>query len=728
MEVARVAHFVQKSVTNFLISIGLESAPATVKHVEQAAQTILQPAPVQEIIYKNPVEASGFFRVTGPTEVTFYATTTWTTKIGPGWTALNITGMVGQIQTTGSSNISGNVSVSSLVSEPYNWSFTVHSDTDQIINGIVYANSVVLYPPNVVPVVNNSVNVYNIVGYYTILENIVTFFFIGPVPTGFKEGWIVDNIVGLEGIFTVKTFGKNLYAGTDTGGRPIFKSAAILSQIGFKKISSPPIYLTARAYSPTITSTLTTVGQFKSVEPVQGMVDINPNIMTGLFPNMRDLNRGLDFSREPVDFTEIKNQGLSSASIFSLFAKGPQDDFLTTDNPKFSKWNPEFKQHTNSIMFHRVTHFPGPSTTYEGNVVTVVLYPNQLSDLLSNMYLRIQLPSVKFPQNVGRAIIKQVDFIINETVIESLYDDWYVIRDQMLLDADEQYSMNSAMAGIGGEITIPLEFFFCRRHSVNNTGKERLRRPYFPTCAIKNQLIYLRFTFNPYTWWTDSPDPVDFTNPVIVTEEILLEREERMYYKNKPLRYIVNSIKKDSVLTFSDVQPSINLTASFPVQSLFWFFRNQNYENVNNQNYYNYRYTYGYTTQYIHASVPMTFPSGVSNFIDVITKAKLTLNNMDVTSSLPGGLYFGVKQPMDHFLSVPSKNIYSYSFGLTPKEYNQGGYLNFSQLNSQTTTLTLTFNPTYSTQVQAGYNLYVFYYGYNFLQFQGGFAGLVFGS
>jgi hypothetical protein len=65
---------------------------------------------------------------------------------------------------------------------------------------------------------------------------------------------------------------------------------------------------------------------------------------------------------------------------------------------------------------------------------------------------------------------------------------------------------------------------------------------------------------------------------------------------------------------------------------------------------------------------------------------------------------------------------------LTPKEYNQGGYLNFSKLNSQTTTLTLQFNPTYLAQVKQGYNLYVFYYGYNFLQFQGGFAGLPFSS
>ena len=79
---------------------------------------------------------------------------------------------------------------------------------------------------------------------------------------------------------------------------------------------------------------------------------------------------------------------------------------------------------------------------------------------------------------------------------------------------------------------------------------------------------------------------------------------------------------------------------------------------------------------------------------------------------------------MEHGLAIPSKNIYTYSFGLTPKEYNQGGYLNFAMLNSQTTTLSLTFGPSYATEVSQGYNLYMFYYGYTLLQFQGGFASL----
>jgi hypothetical protein len=191
---------------------------------------------------------------------------------------------------------------------------------------------------------------------------------------------------------------------------------------------------------------------------------------------------------------------------------------------------------------------------------------------------------------------------------------------------------------------------------------------------------------------------------------------------NTPLKYLVPKVQKESTLAFSGNNPQLALTANFPVQTLAWFFRNKNYEDVSDGRYSDSRYSYGYTTQYIATGLQLQFPSGNSNFVDVISTAKITLNNVDILSTFQGSLYYSFKQPLEHGLSIPSKNIYTYSFGLTPKEYNQGGYLNFSKLNSQTTNLSLTFKPEYTAQITQGYNLYLFYYGYNLLQFQGGFA------
>ena len=730
MEVIRVAHFVQNSVEDFLELIGImprPETPAAPKPPPQTSTSASTSASATTPVNLKPIDVTGFYKPTGPQEATFYATTPAPATLpGAYWAVLNMTGVIGQIQTLSSDGTPGTANVSSLVSEPYNWSFKFQSDTKQYIE-YTEVSAAVLYPPNTIKFSVDPVS-YSIAGYYTVKEKLIEYFFLGNAPT-IQPGWIVTGLTPLTGTFTVKSFGKNIYGGKTSQGFPIFRTGAVLTSNDPIPNNSTFTYVTAKFTSPTYAEKFKP-SFFTTTSNNFPVVNINPHIVLGKYTKFRDLNKDVSFPPEPTEFTEIKERGFSSGAILALFAKGPQDEFLVSKNPKASQWNPIFKQHTNAVMFNRVIPLPGPSPTYQGTVSTVILYPNQLGDLFSNMYLKVTVPSgIPLAPNIGRSIIKQVDFLVNETIIETLYDDWYIIRDQMLLNADEQYAMNTAMAGINNEIIIPLEFFFCRRHSNNNSGRERLRKPYFPICAMHNQLIYIRFTFQPYQWWTsDTSGTADISKPVIITEEILLEKKERLYYKSTPLRYIVNSIKKDATLTFTSNQPIINLTAAFPVQTLMWFFRNKNYERVTDGLYYDSRYNYGYTTQYIHSAVPMQFPSGNTNFIDVITSAKITLSNTDVTSVLPGGLYFGFQQPFQHFLSVPSKNIYSYSFGLTPKEYNQGGYLNFSKLNSQTTTMTLTFNPTYTAQVTQGYNLYVFYYGYNFLQFQGGFAGLPFGS
>jgi hypothetical protein len=362
--------------------------------------------------------------------------------------------------------------------------------------------------------------------------------------------------------------------------------------------------------------------------------------------------------------------------------------------------------------------------------------PAEIGDLMSNMYLQCSLPALtgryKYTQNIGRALIDQIDFMVNETVIETLYDDWYQMRDQLFLDADEQRSMAGVInGGITGEtqdpgkLIIPLELFFCRRHS-NGKGKhERLRRPYFPVCAVLNQKIYIRIKFHPSVWFTNNPDHVEIIGPSLIIEEVKLTPAERIYYMNNPVRLIINRVKKESTLKFNQNNVKLSLTASFPVQMIAWFIRNNKYESLD-RNYYDSRYDYGYTTKYIRSAVPLTFTSGTVNYIDTIETAKITLNNADISSDFQGSLYYSFKQPMEHGLSVPSKNIYMYSFGLSPKEYNQGGYINFSKLNSQTTSLQLKFLSKYTSQLQADYNLNLYYYGYSILEFQGGFARLPF--
>lgn len=700
----------------------------------------------------TPIEINGFYLLTGNNYVTFYVTTNNLNRatLSDDWVATGVTGLSGQlvVRTPTDTNLTMEprvAKISATTSESYIWSFNIQSDTEQIVAPYQNVTGATLYPPGQIEY-KSMKRKGTITGYYEVSQNVTKYIFSADPPTGFGVGWTVEDLNGFEGPCRVVSYTDVTYQNWANNTLvPTREMFAILAPIdgSIPENTARRVYTSGTVKEPGFLSTFapanfTNFDKSMAAGLQKFQIEINQSVRGGATTvPLRDLNTGFKYENmETGPLSDVTGSGFSAGSVTALHAIGPQEDHLLLEDFSKSQWNPDFKRHTNSVMYQRVIPFPPPNPSYQNQTIQLELLPTELGHLLSNMYLKVTMPALptgsQYTSQIGRALIKQVDLLVNETVIETLYDDWYIIRDQMFLDADEQTGMFQAVGGsninsqVATDYIIPLEFFFCRRKSHNTHDDERLRRPYFPLCAMWNQRLYVRFTFQPNTWWCNvaSPHTTDLVLPKLVTEEILLENAEKLYYTNTPLKYIVNRVKKESTLTFSAGNPQLQLTASFPVQTLAWFFRNKNYEDVSSGLYSDSRYNYGYTTQYIQTGIQLNFPSGVSNYIDVIDTAKITLNNVDILSTFQGSLYYTFKQPMEHGLSIPSKSIYSYSFGLTPKEYNQGGYLNFSKLNSQTTTLTLVFNPSYATQISQGYNLYMFYYGYTLLEFQNGFARL----
>lgn len=746
-----------ENVLNFERKIQNDAVNFFKKQIPELAPPPVVPPPdstplqgVNIVLY--PIDINGFYLLTGNNYVTFYATTNNTSRntISEGWTPTGITGLAGQMVISGGLDLNLTmqprvVKISDTTTESYIWSFRVQSDTEQALAPYQYVTGAVLYPPGQIDYTSLK-RKGKITGQYDVIQHVTKYTFSEDPPVGFGMGWQVEDLTGFDGPLRVVSYTDlimNKWIGSTLV--PTREMFAILTPIdgSIPENTRAPVLAKATAKEPLFTTTFVPAN-FSNFDTSMAtslnkfQIEINQSVRGGASTvPLRDLNTGFKYENPEIGpLSDVTGRGFSSGSVTALHAIGPQEDHLLLEDFSKSQWNPEFKRYTNSVMYHRIIPFPPPNPSYQNQTIQLELLPTELGHLLSNMYLKVTMPALpngaKYSSQLGRALIKQVDLLVNETVIETLYDDWYIIRDQLFLDADEQLGMFQAVGGssidsqVQTDYIIPLEFFFCRRKTYNDQDDERLRRPYFPICAMWNQRLYVRFTFQPNTWWCNvaAPHTTDLILPKLVTEEILLENAEKLYYTNTPLKYIVNRVKKESTLAFSAGNPQLQLTASFPVQTLAWFFRNKNYEDVSSGLYSDSRYNYGYTTQYIQTGIQLNFPSGVSNYVDVIDTAKITLNNADILSTFQGSLYYTFKQPMEHGLSIPSKSIYNYSFGLTPKEYNQGGYLNFSKLNSRTTTLSLVFNPSYATQISQGYNLYMFYYGYTLLEFQGGFARL----
>jgi hypothetical protein len=710
------------------------------------------PAPTTVLF---PVQLSGFYQATTQNVITFYVTTSWPTlpngndvPLGPGWRATGVTGLVGNIIITKAEKKPGTKQIGENNSEAYQWYFECQTDTEQniqIIQGVIGA---VLYPPDAGSLVTNTITAV-LSGFYYVAQGRLVYYIRGStIPFGFGQDWSVLNLKGLKSsnVHTetfVPTPGKVMdtyqydsYVTLrgdqveDNTMDPVFGDITVKQPLDQAKVIGANV-----RYTTDYTSNITNINVQENLK------------ITGGAP-LRDLGTNMKGHQNIFNdvYRDITKEGFNSGTSYALHAVGPQENY--TIGKDDSLWNTSFPQHTNFVCYQR--YVPIQGSAFLGQTITIELKPKELGDLMCNMYFTCQLPKLTNTSNiyvnqVGRALIAQCDFIINDTVVETVYDDWFFIKDQVFLDVDEQNGMFSAVNG--GSITsispttsnttviVPLEFFFCRRHSHLSKGRERLRRPYFPLCALYNQKIYIRIKFNPWSWISNDWNPTaavpsttfkEIINPALILEEVKLTESEKLYYKTTKLRYVVNRLKKEGVQTFNSFSTQLQLTASFPVQMLIWFFRNKKYETVTSSLYTDVRYEYGFTTKYIQTSVILPFTSGTTYFTDPIDTCKIVLNNLDITSSFQGSLYYAFKQPIEHNLSVPAKNIYMYSFGLNPKEYNAGGYINFSKLDSQTTTLKLVFVQQYATQVSQGYNLYLFYYGYTILEFENGSARMPF--
>ena len=404
-----------------------------------------------------------------------------------------------------------------------------------------------------------------------------------------------------------------------------------------------------------------------------------------------------------------------SAAVMSLSAIGPQDTYFDGKDSFFE--NNQIR-HSNFAIYQRSTKIKKPetptSTTWPfGETIQVKMNPQNMGDLLCNMYLKCTLPPNDIPPNlfqyasdVGKALIKTIEFRVDEHEIETLYTDWSVIYDELYLTEEEKDGLryldnNGQPSGASpGETTksiklfIPLHFFFGRRHSTkdfdNKLLNDKFFKPYFPLCAIHKQQIFLNITFNDATFFTNGRN-VELPQFEIVTEEVTLTPLERSYIINNKQSITTELMRRQSPLDIDSffVQAKNNLVPNIPVKTLHWFFRRDEFENNPDEiaNRFNFGNYYNGPTEtsniYIQAENPIM--SDAELFIN--GTQNLGFMQGEGRNSITTANYFKHQVPFKVGLSAPLRNIYTYSFSLKPKDPLPTGALDFSQLNSDKTFL-----------------------------------------
>lgn len=472
--------------------------------------------------------------------------------------------------------------------------------------------------------------------------------------------------------------------------------------------------------------------------------------------------------------------GPSTAAVIALNAIGAQDVHLLDDDIEKSFFNYKTEKHTDFSAFRRVTQIDNKTKQkywpfgLDGNIVKVTLNPQNMGDLLANMYLLIELPPSMYARYVGRSIFKSISFKVDGIEVEKIYDDWQVIYDELYLEESEKdandYLINRMMYpvntnrnekqeilnGLGALSTlktiIPLRFFFSRKYSKSSYESNKQKKPFFPLCAIYKQKIILEIEFHSVYYFSkpvttealaepkfrqstsfDFPTLQDFK---IITEEITLTQEERMFYIKQKYDTIINLVFKNPTAD-SQLQSDIiknNLVPNIAVKCIHWFVRKKAYEykdkvefETRTQEFVN-----AYRTRYVKDRV---------NIIDSryrfekIKSAKMFLNSLDLPNvSVADHNYFKYYTTYQARLNCPDKNIYTYSFSMNPFNTQSTGSLDFSNFNSDKTFLEVKLQSGIYTvdpfripgvdRLSEEYSLYIFYTGYKLMSFENGFMSL----
>ncbi|QOR60728.1 hypothetical protein [Bathycoccus sp. RCC716 virus 3] len=440
--------------------------------------------------------------------------------------------------------------------------------------------------------------------------------------------------------------------------------------------------------------------------------------------------------------------GPDTGAILSLNAIGKQDTYLLENKYTNSLFNYDNKQHSNFTKFHKSTNIIKPGNAKAnwpfGETVKVTLNPRNMGDLLSNMYISMELPGLPsgggndyyYADQIGRHVIESIVMRIDETIIETFHADWGIIYDELYLDESEKrtkrYTINrnlaedtSLLAGnqiysqFNSKLFIPIPFFFSRKYEGDEYETNKPNRPYFPTCAITKQKIQFEIKFRPQTFFTDYTSTITLNSFDVVTEEITIEHSERSYITNNKHVMITDLVQKHPSVDIpsGETNAKLELVPKIPVKSINWFFRQEAFENEtihtggNNllANVFANRYNFSSNVQY---SIQNEFYNAP------MVSAKIFINGEDV----PGfqdtdHKYFKYTVPLSNRLSRPYRNIYTYAFSMNPINVEPSGSLDFSQIKSDRTVLDVKM----TSGLTSDYTLNMYYVGYQTLSFENGF-------
>ncbi len=450
---------------------------------------------------------------------------------------------------------------------------------------------------------------------------------------------------------------------------------------------------------------------------------------------------------------------MGEAAKISLKAIGKQDTHLLSKDPEDSFFNyKNDKIHSDFRKYHRSRNVVNPGAISGwpfGQTIKVQFNPQNMGDLLSNMWLSITIPRLtdfgggkNYADQLGRHILKSVTMFVDELEVETIHDDWGIIYDELYLEISEKVANRflvnrnigyddstldafKDLSQYSADLMIPLHFFFSRKYASDEYSSNKPNRPYFPVCAVHRQKIEFELEFHQKAFFTDTSDTISLPEFKLITEEITVTPEERQYLASKRQTFITDIVRKHPsiISTPNDTMIRNNLVPNIPVKCIHWFLRNEKFEDASEsgdqviQEEKSYQNRFNFSSN-VHFDETGTF------FNPIMDEASFYINGNRLPNvSKTNHYYYKYLIPFRNRLARPIRNIYTYSFSMNPINVEPSGNLDFSQIKSDKTSIEVKLDTSSDSLVDTSsnnYSLNMYYTGYQTYIFDKGFMSLAY--
>jgi len=444
-----------------------------------------------------------------------------------------------------------------------------------------------------------------------------------------------------------------------------------------------------------------------------------------------------------------------------LVIQGGQDIYIT-GNPETSFFKSVYRRHTNFSIECMEQVLRGEIKNTEFTLNYTINKGG--GDLLSKMHFEIDLPKqgisnynadtdplsyCHYNNTTAFTFLKSVEISIGEKKIDTHDGRYYDILNELRhKDGGLDYLINRNVDGNetintpnNVKLFIPLDFWFCKDISQS-----------LPLVALQYHEIKIKATFrsiksiinsqyegsiqNP-TLSVDSNSP-DKDNPQkatikLWTNYINLDVDERKRFAQEHHEYLIEQVQ----LQEKEYRQYMDINFNHPVKCLYWVIQNdiavksrEDYiliDNLKNTfgdptktSYQNtWRNSNDYLNYKIHEPVNPSHLNGETKY-EHFKNMKLTFNGIDRFKERDA-TFFRTLQPLENNYTIPSKNIYMYSFCINPEDHKPSGTCNFSRIDNFSISFT-------GDQSYTDYQIYLYAKNYNVLRIMEGMGGLLYAN